>query len=316
MDELMNLGELLKEGFQLVEGNLVGAVGEGFGGVGVGLDEDSVAAGGDSGAGEDRGEDAVATGAGALSAGALDGVGGVEDSAVAEFAHPVERSHIGHQVLIAKGGAAFSKKEILAADAEQFVGDVLDVPGGHELAFFDVDGPTGFAGGEDEVGLAGEEGGDLEEVDEFGGLLGFFGAVDVGCDGDADGAANVCEEGATFLAAEAAEAFAGGAVGFVVGGFEDPAEVVAVGDHLEAGGDVANEGFAFDDAGAEDEDGLRAVHDDGTDGDLRENGHVGWEMARYQGPGKGSGIDLLLQKIKGNTIFKRLILRGIRVKPV
>jgi 2-methylcitrate dehydratase PrpD len=36
----------------------------------VGLDEDAVAAGGDSGAGEDGSEDAVATGAGALSAGA------------------------------------------------------------------------------------------------------------------------------------------------------------------------------------------------------------------------------------------------------
>ena len=89
MDELMDLGELLKEGFQVVERDLVGAVGEGFGRVGVGLDEDAVAACGDGGAGEDGGEDAVATGAGALAAGALDGVGCVENGAMTEFTHPV-----------------------------------------------------------------------------------------------------------------------------------------------------------------------------------------------------------------------------------
>ena len=47
--------------------------------------------------------------------------------------------------------------------------DLLDgvahVPGGDELALLDVDGAAGFAGGDEQVGLAAEEGGDLEDVD-------------------------------------------------------------------------------------------------------------------------------------------------------
>jgi hypothetical protein len=44
----------------------------------------------------------------------------------------------------------------------------------------------GLGRGDDDVGLAAEEGGDLDEVDDGGDLFGLLGQVDVGGDGDAE----------------------------------------------------------------------------------------------------------------------------------
>ena len=55
------------------------------------------------------------------------------------------------------------------------------------------------------------------------------------------------------LSAGAAEGFCGGAVGFVVGGFEDVGDAGVGGDFRDAFGHFAGVGFGFDDAGAGDE---------------------------------------------------------------
>ena len=178
--------EFDEEVFDEFEGDLVGAVGEGVGWVRVDFHEESVDAGGDGGAGEDGCEFAIPAGGSAESAGALDGVGGIEDDGEAFFAHPVEGAHVGDEVIVAEGGAAFGDEEVVAAEGAEFIGDVDGVPRGEELAFFDVDDASGFGGGFEEVGLAAEEGGDLEEVDVFCGEFGLFGGVDVRGDGDVE----------------------------------------------------------------------------------------------------------------------------------
>ena len=52
------------------------------------------------------------------------------------------------------------------------------------MGFFYVDDAIGFCGGFEEIGLAREEGGDLEDVDDFGGGGGLVAFVDVGEDGE------------------------------------------------------------------------------------------------------------------------------------
>ena len=45
---------------------------------------------------------------------------------------------------------------------------MLHIPGGHELAFFDVHGSAGFAGGLDQIGLPRQERRDLKDVANLG----------------------------------------------------------------------------------------------------------------------------------------------------
>ena len=70
-----------------------------------------------------------------------------------------------------------------------FFDRVAHVPWSDELAFLHVDGAAGLGGGDEQVGLAAEEGRNLEDgfdvaerVGELGSLLG---GVDVGEDGEA-----------------------------------------------------------------------------------------------------------------------------------
>ncbi len=61
-----------------------------------------------------------------------------------------------------------------------------DVGRGHHLALLDVQRQAGAGGGQQQVGLAAEEGGDLDDGEDLGGLGGLPGLVDVGEDGDAE----------------------------------------------------------------------------------------------------------------------------------
>jgi len=71
----------------------------------------------------------------------------------------------------------------LVAGGADFFDDMDHVLGSEELAFFDIDGAAGATGGNEEVCLAAEEGGDLEDVGDFGGGAGLGGFVDIGEDG-------------------------------------------------------------------------------------------------------------------------------------
>ncbi len=57
------------------------------------------------------------------------------------------------------------------------------VPRGNELAFFDVNGAAGLSGGDEQVGLAAKESGNLENVDSFSGDFAMGRLVHVGEDG-------------------------------------------------------------------------------------------------------------------------------------
>ena len=132
------------------------------------------------------------------------------------------------------------------------------VGGGHELTLLDVDGAVvglgGLGCGDQKVGLAAEEGGDLHDVDGFGGDAAVFGGVDVGEDGEAGGLGYGAEDACAFDEARAAEAVDGGAVGLVVAGLEDVGDSEVGGGALDGVGHHAGMGFGLDDARAGDEE--------------------------------------------------------------
>ena len=64
-----------------------------------------------------------------------------------------------------------------------FLDAVVHVLGRDELAFLHVDGAAGFAGGDEQVGLTAEEGGNLEDVAGLGDGCAVRGLVDIGEDG-------------------------------------------------------------------------------------------------------------------------------------
>lgn len=242
-----------EKGGELREGKSVGAVGESGGGVVVCFEEDAIDACGDSGASERLDKFGLAAARVPFAAGELDGVGCVEDDGVAEFLEDGEGAHIDDKILIAEGRPAFSEDDVGVAGAGDFFDDVGHVPGGDKLGFFYVGDAAGFCGGEEEIGLTGEEGGDLENVADFGGGLSLPGFVDVGEDWQVQVGFDFGEDAQAFFEARAAEGFDRGAIGFVVGGFEDIGDAAISRDFGDIFRHVSSMGFTFDDARASDE---------------------------------------------------------------
>ena len=142
--------------------------------------------------------------------------------------------------------------------------------GREELALLDVDRGTGLAGGVEEVGLAAEEGGDLQDVDGLGGRTAMVGQMDVGQHGAAMLLADVGEDAEALVHADAAGGGAAGAVRLVVGRFEDQRDADGVGDLDELGGAFVGVLGALDLARSRDEDERPLV----ADGDVSDL-HVG-----------------------------------------
>ena len=109
-----------------------------------------------------------------------------------------------------------------------------------------------LAGGDEQVGLAAEEGGNLEDIDGFGGDFAMGGLVHVGEDGQAGVFGDAAEDARALFEAGAAKALDAGAVGLVVAGFEDVGNAEIGGDALDGFGDGARMGLGLDDAGTGD----------------------------------------------------------------
>ncbi len=118
----------------------------------------------------------------ALSTRELNGVSDIVDNGIAEFGEDGEGAHVDDEVIVAEACAAFGEDDFAVAGRSDFFGNVAHVPGRKELSLLYVDDATGFGGGEEQVSLAGEEGGDLQDVRDFGGGRGLGSVVDVGED--------------------------------------------------------------------------------------------------------------------------------------
>ena len=171
-----------RSGLRLIEMQGVRAVGLGVGGVVVDFEEDAVDTRSDGGAGEDGNELRLAAGDAVGGGGRLDGVGAVEDD-WRECTQDGQRAHVDHEVVIAETGAALREEDARVAGGGDFFDGVLHVAGGDELTLLHVDGAAGLAGSDQQVGLAAEEGGDLQHVAGLGDGRAVRGLVHVSQDG-------------------------------------------------------------------------------------------------------------------------------------
>ena len=256
--------ELFQEWAKVFEVEGVGSVGFGFLWIVVDFEEDAVDAGGDGGAGEQGDEFWLSAGDSVGGGGGLDGVGSVEDDG-GEGAHDGERAHVDDEVVVAEGGSALGEEDAGVPGLGDFLDGVAHVPGSDELSFFDVDGAAGLCGGDEQVSLAAEEGGDLEDVDAFRGDGAVGGFVDVGENWEACGFGKAAEDRDAFDESGAAEAGERGAVGLVVGGLEDVGDAKVGGDALDGVGHGADVRLALYDAGSGDEEKAAGADVDGAD---------------------------------------------------
>ncbi|MCU1319755.1 MAG: hypothetical protein JWP98_1273 [Edaphobacter sp.] len=313
--------ELLEDGFEVVQVEGVGSVGFGLRRVVVNLEEDAVYAGGCSGAGKDGDELGLASADAVAGGGSLDGVGAVEDDG-REGAHDRKRTHVDDEVVVAEAGAALGEGDAVAAALADLLDGVAHVEGGYELALLHVDSPAvlvcGLGGCDEEIGLAAEEGGDLEDVDGFGYGGAVFGGVDVGEDWKTVVLSDGAEDASAFDEAGAAEALDGGAVGLVVAGLEDVGDAEVGGDALDGVGHGAGVLLGFDDTGPGDEEELAAAYRDAADVEwighecyfitvAREWERVhtrGVSCARALGAFRSAGLEELLQNAYAVTYAK------------
>ena len=84
------------------------------------------------------------------------------------MAHLRQGTEIHHQGVIAKTRAAFGEQNAPGAAGFQFAHHMLHIPGGQELAFFDIDGLAGTGRCQQEIGLPTEKRRDLNNVQDFG----------------------------------------------------------------------------------------------------------------------------------------------------
>ena len=101
-----------------------------------------------------------------------------------ELAHDGQRAHVHHQIVVAERGAALGEKDALAAGLADFLDRMTHVPRRDELAFLDVHGAAALARRDQQIGLAAEEGGNLQHIDGFGDARHVGGFVHVGQHGN------------------------------------------------------------------------------------------------------------------------------------
>ena len=120
--------------------------------------------------------------------------------------------------------------------------------GREKLAFLNIHAAFGPGRGLDQIGLAAQKCGNLEDIADFGNgpALGDF--VNVGQHWDPEGAFDFGERGQAAFQAGAAEAGAGGAVGFVKTGFENKRQAEIGANAGEFFGRTERQSFVFDDA--------------------------------------------------------------------
>ena len=256
--------ELLEQGLEVIEVESVGSVGFGVGGIVVDFQEDAVDAGGNGGAREYGDELRLAAGDAIGSRWCLHGVRAVEDDG-GECAHDGERAHVDDEIVIAEAGAALGEKDAGVAGGGDLLNGVLHVLGCDELSLLHVDGATGFSGGDQQVGLAAEEGRNLKDIAGLGCRAAVLRLVHVGEDGEVRLSGDAAQDARAFGEAGTAEAGDRGAIGLVIGSLEDVGDAEVAGDALNGIGHEARVLLAFDDARAGDEEELTRANRDIAD---------------------------------------------------
>lgn len=120
-------------------------------------------------------------------------MGRVDEGWIAQLLQGGDRGHVADQAIVTKKRAAFDEGDIVVVVGGYFADDIGHVAGGHELGLFELDAFAGDGRGLDQIGLAHEESGYLDDVEDLGSFGSLFGQVDVGNDRDAELGADFIE---------------------------------------------------------------------------------------------------------------------------
>src|SRR5437879_3183688 len=105
----------------------------------MGFEKDAVASAGDRRPNQVRNHAPIAAAAIAQSPWHLYAVSAVKDHRAAQILHPRDGTHIADQLAIAETSPSLGEQQAAIADFLHLAHHVLHVPGGHELAFLDID---------------------------------------------------------------------------------------------------------------------------------------------------------------------------------
>jgi len=94
-------------------------------------------------------------------------MGRVDGDGVAQLLHLSDGGDVADQTIVTEGCTAFDEDDVLVVVVGDFFDDVFHINRGHELSLFDLDAFTCFGGGFEQVGLAAQQGGDLEDVEDL-----------------------------------------------------------------------------------------------------------------------------------------------------
>ena len=120
-----------------------------------------------------------------------------------------------------------------ATGGADFFDGVSHFGGGHELAFLDVDRLAGLTAGSQQIGLAGEEGGHLQNVDDGGHLRDLRALVYIRQHGHAKFIFDAMQDDQTVFKTRPSKAVDAGSIGFVEAGFEDVGEAKFIANLLD-----------------------------------------------------------------------------------
>ncbi len=203
----------------------------------MGLDEDASHPDRDRRARQHWNEFPLAAGGRPLPARLLHGMRGVEDHRRAGGAREDrQRAHVGDEGIVTEGRPTLGHQHVGIAGRGNLGDDVRHVPRRQELSLLDVDDASGRGGGEEEIGLPTQKGGNLQHVHDFSNARALLCLVHVGEDGHAERLADFRKDWQSAIEADAAVAPRAGTVGLVERGFVDEADPELAGDLLERRG--------------------------------------------------------------------------------
>ena len=97
-----------------------------------------------------------------------------------ELAHDGQRAHVDDEIVVSERRSALGEEDLVVAGFANLGDSVTHVPRRNELALLDVHGASGLSSGDEQISLAAEERGNLEDVDDFRHTLHVDGFMHVG----------------------------------------------------------------------------------------------------------------------------------------
>lgn len=154
----------------------------------------------------------------------------IHDNRVPLLGHDGQGAHIHHQRVIAEARPAFGEHDVAVTGFSNFIRNVFHVPWRKELAFFHIHHTPGVRRRNQQIRLATQKRGDLQNIHHGCHRCAMRNLMHVRQGGDAKGLSHLIEHGERCIKPHAALAFQASAVCFIVAGFIDKTDTACLAD--------------------------------------------------------------------------------------